>query len=82
MMWTLSGLETFVTFLIDLYEDGAKMALELVKQHGSIHPECYKPGSLLLPCFPTHTDPMNENDYIPQDYSMWHISDMEWYRAW
>mmetsp|Transcript_5248 Transcript_5248/g.7738 ORF Transcript_5248/g.7738 Transcript_5248/m.7738 type:complete len:407 (-) Transcript_5248:65-1285(-) len=81
MMWTLPGLETFVTFLLDLYADGAKMAVELAKQHGSIHPQCYKPGSLLLPCFPTNTDQSNENN-IQQDYSMWHISDMEWYRAW
>ncbi len=76
MIWTLSGLESFVTFLLDVYATPT-MAIELAKQHGTIYHVCHKDRSLLIPCF--HP---NMNDSNLPASSMWHISDMEWYRAW
>lgn len=79
MIWTLDGLESYVTFLLDIYATPSK-AIELAKQHGTIYHQCHADRSLLIPCFnPDDTNGNNNNQYPT---SMWHISDMEWYRAW
>jgi hypothetical protein len=80
MIWTLTGLESFVTFLLAIYATPTK-AIELAKQHGTIYHQCLLDRSLLIPCF--HPDDLNgiiNSNKHPT--SMWHISDMEWYRAW
>ena len=68
MMWSLPGLENFVTFLSHAYEDKST-ATEFVKRYGAVFPFCREEGSLLIPC-------------TAEKGEMWHISDMYVLNAW
>lgn len=61
-MWSQQGLESFVSFLLQIYEDRGN-AVEFVKRHGVEFPICKQENSLLIPC-------------TKEEHRMWHISDM------
>ena len=77
IIWSLQGLHSFVTFIMEAYHSPREHMIELVRSYGAYVAPCQPGTAQYIPCNVTDTSCPSHHGTC-----MYQMSDMQWQTAW